>query len=64
MEITNNLVIDVNDPENENLIILKAVEAPSKRIQFVTETVSTLEDAYLKLVKERKKKWIYKLPGQ
>ncbi|MGA2572795.1 MAG: ABC transporter ATP-binding protein [Candidatus Methanomethylicaceae archaeon] len=51
-EITNNgLVIDVNDPEKENQAILKAIEAAGGYVQFITETGSTLEDVYLKLVR-------------
>jgi ABC-2 type transport system ATP-binding protein len=51
-EITNNsLVIDVNDPEKENQAILKAIEAAGGHVQFITETGSTLEDVYLKLVR-------------
>jgi hypothetical protein len=48
----NSLVIDVNDPEIENPAILKAIEAAGGHVQFVTEIGSTLEDVYLKLVRE------------
>ena len=47
----NSLVIDVNDPEKENPEILKAIEAAGGHVQFITETGSSLEDVYLKLVR-------------
>ena len=48
----NNLVIAVNDPEKENPEILKKIQVAGGRIQFVTEVGSSLEDVYLKLVRE------------
>ena len=52
-EVTDNsLVIVVNDPEKENPAILKEIQAAGGRLQFVTEIGSSLEDVYLKLVKE------------
>jgi ABC-2 type transport system ATP-binding protein len=52
-EITDNsLVIDVSDPEKENPSILKAIEAADGHVLFVTEIGSSLEDVYLKLVRE------------
>jgi ABC-2 type transport system ATP-binding protein len=52
-EITDNsLVIDVSDPEKENPTILKAIEAADGHVLFVTEIGSSLEDVYLKLVRE------------
>ena len=51
-EVTDNsLVIDVSDPAKENPAILKAIEAAGGNVQFITETSSTLEDVYLKLVR-------------
>ena len=51
-EITDNsIVIDVNDPEKENPAILNAIEAAGGHVQFITETGSSLEDVYLKLVR-------------
>ena len=49
---SNNLVIVVNKPEKENPEILKGIQTAGGRIQFVTEVGSSLEDVYLKLVKE------------
>jgi ABC-2 type transport system ATP-binding protein len=51
-EITDNsFVIDVSDPEKENPVILKAIEAAGGHVLFVTEIGSSLEDVYLKLVR-------------
>ena len=47
----NKLLIDVDDPEEENPDIVKAVGSAGGRVQFVTEVSSTLEDVYLNLVK-------------
>ncbi len=46
------LVIVVNNPEKENPDLLKGIQAAGGRVQFVTEVGSSLEDVYLKLVKE------------
>jgi ABC-2 type transport system ATP-binding protein len=52
-EITDkSLVIDVTDPEKENPVILKAIEAAGGHVLFVNEIGSSLEDIYLKLVRE------------
>ena len=48
----NNLVIVVKDPEKENPVILQEIQNAGGRLQFVTEVGSSLEDVYLKLVKE------------
>ena len=48
----NNLVIVVKNPEKENPEILKEIQAVGGRVQFVTEVGSSLEDVYLKLVRE------------
>jgi len=48
----NNLVIMVKDPEKENPVILQEIQNAGGRLQFVTEVGSSLEDVYLKLVKE------------
>ena len=47
------LIIGVGDPEKENPGIVSAIGAAGGRIQFVTETSSTLEDVYLKLVRSQ-----------
>jgi len=48
----NSLVIVVNNPEMEDPAILQQVQSVGGRIQFVTEVGSSLEDVYLKLVRE------------
>jgi ABC-2 type transport system ATP-binding protein len=45
------LLINVNDPEKENPIILKAIEAAGAEVQFITEVSTSLEEVYLKLVR-------------
>ena len=49
----NKLMIGVDNPEKDNPDILNAIFAAGGRIQFVTETSSTLEDVYLKLVRSQ-----------
>jgi ABC-2 type transport system ATP-binding protein len=46
------LTIDVASPEEENPDIIRTIVASGGRIETVTIAGSTLEDAYLKLVKE------------
>ena len=48
----NSLIIPVKDPEMENPVILQEIQNAGGRLQFVTEIGSSLEDVYLKLVKE------------
>jgi ABC-2 type transport system ATP-binding protein len=48
----NKLTIDVVNPEEENPDMINAIVAAGGRIETVTVTSSSLEDAYLKLVKE------------
>jgi ABC-2 type transport system ATP-binding protein len=48
----NRLVIDVRDPEKENPGIMEAIVAAGGHIQFITEKHATLEEVYLKLVKD------------
>jgi ABC-2 type transport system ATP-binding protein len=49
------LTISLTDPERDNAKILDAVFRAGGRIQSVNVVGSTLEDAYLKLVREREK---------
>ncbi|HYB75582.1 MAG TPA: hypothetical protein VEC08_01350, partial [Nitrososphaerales archaeon] len=49
----NKLTISTADPEKENATILDTVFRAGGRIQSVNVVGSTLEDAYLKLVRER-----------
>ena len=51
----NKLTISTADPEKANATILDAVFRAGGRIQSVNVVGSTLEDAYLKLVREREK---------
>jgi len=52
----NRLTIGVADPEKQNAMIVDAIFRAGGRIQSVNVVGSTLEDAYLKLVKEREVK--------
>jgi len=47
------LVITVDNPEEQNPDILGAILAAGGRVQFVTEVSSTLEEVYLKLVRNQ-----------
>ncbi|MDA4112685.1 MAG: ABC transporter ATP-binding protein [Thaumarchaeota archaeon] len=48
----NRLVVDVSDPVDENPAIVDAIVAAGGRVQFVTEVLPSLEDVYLRLVRE------------
>jgi ABC-2 type transport system ATP-binding protein len=48
----NQLTVDIENPEEENPDIINAIVAAGGRIKTVTVTIRSLEDAYLKLVKE------------
>jgi ABC-2 type transport system ATP-binding protein len=48
----NKLIIDVVNPEKENPIIVDAIVDVGGKIQYVTRLSPTLEDAYLKFVRE------------
>jgi len=48
----NSITVDVADPEKENPAIVRAIVGAGGDVQSVSVTTSTLEDAYLKLVKE------------
>jgi len=49
---SNSIVIVVRNPEKENPEIVSRIQTAGGRIQFVTEVGSSLEDVYLKLVRE------------
>ncbi len=49
---SNKLTVDVVNPEEENPDIVSAIATAGGRIETVTVTSSSLEDAYLKLVRE------------
>jgi ABC-2 type transport system ATP-binding protein len=48
----NKLILDLDDPEKDNPQLVKTIVGAGGNIQFVTELRSTLEDVYLKLMKE------------
>ena len=50
----NSITIDVLNPEKENPDIVRAIVGAGGDVQSVSVSTSTLEDAYLKLVKETK----------
>jgi ABC-2 type transport system ATP-binding protein len=50
----NKLTIDVKNPETENAAIVGAIVLAGAHVQSVSVTGSSLEDAYLKLVREDK----------
>ena len=47
------LIIGLANPQKENPAIVRAIVAAGGNIQSVTITASSLEDAYLKLVREQ-----------
>jgi ABC-2 type transport system ATP-binding protein len=48
----NKLILDMDDPEKDNPEVVKAIVGAGGSIQYVTELRSTLEDVYLKLIRE------------
>jgi len=48
----NKLVIDVDNPEKDNPELVRAIVAAGGSVQYVTELKSSLEDVYLKLIRE------------
>ena len=48
----NKLTIDVVNPEKENPTIVDAIVGAGGHVQYVTKLSPTLEDAYLKFVRE------------
>lgn len=52
--IENKLTVDVAKPEDENPVMVDAIVAAGGKIEAVYAQSSTLEDAYLKLVRETK----------
>ncbi len=47
----NRLILDMDDPEKNNPMLVRAIVEAGGNIQYVTEERSTLEDVYLKLVR-------------
>jgi ABC-2 type transport system ATP-binding protein len=52
----NKLVLDIDDPEAVNPEVVRAIVQAGGNIQYVTELRSTLEDVYLKLIREASSK--------
>jgi ABC-2 type transport system ATP-binding protein len=48
----NKLIIDVDNPEKDNPELVRAIVAAGGSVQYVTELKSSLEDVYLKLIRE------------
>jgi ABC-2 type transport system ATP-binding protein len=48
----NKLILDIDNPEKYNPDIVRAIVGAGGNIQYVTELRSTLEDVYLKLIRE------------
>jgi ABC-2 type transport system ATP-binding protein len=48
----NKLILEMDDPEKDNPQLVKAVVKAGGDVQFVTELRSSLEDVYLKLIRE------------
>ena len=48
----NRIIIDVQDPDQDNPAIVRAIVGAGGDIRFVTELRPTLEDIYLRLMKE------------
>ncbi len=48
----NKLIIELDSPEKDNPEIVRAVVRAGGNVQYVTELRSTLEDVYLKLIRE------------
>jgi ABC-type multidrug transport system ATPase subunit len=49
----NKLTIELNDPEKQNPAVIEAIAKAGGHIQSVTIVGASLEDVYLKLVKEK-----------
>jgi ABC-2 type transport system ATP-binding protein len=52
--VENKLVLDMDHPETDNPELVRTIVAAGGDIQYVTELKSTLEDVYLKLIREAK----------
>ncbi len=50
--VDNKILIDMDSPEKDNPKLVRAVVSAGGNIQYVTELKSTLEDVYLKLIRE------------
>ncbi len=52
----NKLILDIDNPERDNPEVVRAIVAAGGDVQYVTELRSTLEDVYLKLIREASNK--------
>jgi len=50
--VDNKIIIDLDDPEQDNPEVVRTIVAEGGKVQFVSELRSSLEDVYLKLIKE------------
>ncbi len=48
----NKLILDIDNPEKDNPEVVRTIVQTGGNIQYVTELRSTLEDVYLKLIRE------------
>jgi ABC-2 type transport system ATP-binding protein len=48
----NKLILDIDNPEKDNPEVVRAIVQAGGNIQYITELRSTLEDVYLKLIRE------------
>jgi len=48
----NKLILDMDNPEKDNPALVRAIVGAGGNVQYVTELKSTLEDVYLKLIRE------------
>lgn len=48
----NKLILDIGNPEKDNPDVVRAIVAAGGNVKYVTELRSTLEDVYLKLIRE------------
>jgi ABC-2 type transport system ATP-binding protein len=50
--VNNKIIIDLEDPEQDNPEVVRTIVAGGGKVQFVSELRSSLEDVYLKLIRE------------
>jgi ABC-2 type transport system ATP-binding protein len=50
--VDNQLILDMDEPESDNPEVVRTIVEAGGRVQYVTELRSTLEDVYLKMIKE------------
>ncbi|HEX9261250.1 MAG TPA: ABC transporter ATP-binding protein [Candidatus Bathyarchaeia archaeon] len=50
--VDNQLILGMDEPERDNPEVVRTIVEAGGRIQYVTELRSTLEDVYLKMIKE------------